>query len=96
MIEPILWLKDTLWCLSVNDINHNTFAAGGREGFHCHVSFNVPSKWDGSQEIMEITVLGTVALNAITAKRNVVRQRLNELGIHGYIIHDSRTFGLQV
>ena len=56
MIEPIRWLEDTLWYLGVNDINHQIVTARPGERFHCHVSFNIPPKWDEPQEIVEISV----------------------------------------
>jgi len=92
MIEPIRWLEDTLWFLGVSDIRHQTFITHHGERFCCNVSFNIPSKWDGPEEILEISIAGTVVLNERIAERNAMRMCLSELGINGYIIHDFSYF----
>lgn len=46
----------TLWFLRVAGITHHKFIAEAGEGFCCNVSFNIRLKWDGPQEMLDISV----------------------------------------
>ena len=45
----------------------------------------------GPEDFVEFCIAGTMALNEITAERNVVRMCIHELPINGYIISDFST-----